>query len=359
MNGRGTLLMPREYLEIEDEELVEKIRRRQKVIGNRMILLAHHYQRDEIVEMADFVGDSFYLSKMASMQENAELIVFCGVHFMAESADILSSEGQTVLHPDLTAGCPMADMADIVEVEEAWDSLKQNGGGDFVPVTYMNSDAELKAFCGRLGGSVCTSSNASAIFDWIMDQGKRIFFFPDEHLGRNIAHQKGVGAGDVALWDAGKELGGNSQDTLRAARIVVWKGFCHVHTRFKPMHIEAAREKYPDATIVVHPECVFEVASAADAFGSTEYISRFVNEASPGSTILVGTEIHLVNRLAKNNPDKNILPLARSLCPNMYKVSLNDLLWTLDRPGEINIVSVPADVKRDARKALETMLRIT
>ncbi len=359
MKSKGTLLLPREYLAFEDDELVERIKKKRQDIGKKMILLAHHYQRNEIVDLADFIGDSFYLARTASLQEGIRYIVFCGVHFMAESADILSADDQTVLHPDLTAGCPMADMADITEVEEAWDALGAHGEKDFLPVTYMNSDAELKAFCGRWDGSVCTSSNASAIFDWILEQGKRIFFFPDEHLGRNISIDKGIPDEKIIVWDPKSDYGGHSPHAVREAKVIVWKGYCHVHTWFKPQHILDIRRKDPEAQIVVHPECISEVVVLADAFGSTEYIAGFVNEAPPGSTIYIGTEIHHVNRLARNNPDKKVFPVARSLCPNMYKVSLNDLLWTLDNLGEVNIVQVPEEVKKDARKALERMLAIT
>jgi quinolinate synthase len=358
MRSRGTLLLPREYLALEDEELVHRIGERRKEIGDRMVLLAHHYQQDAIVDLADFIGDSFYLARTASLQEGIRYIVFCGVHFMAESADILSADDQQVLHPDLTAGCPMADMADIEDVERAWDDLESSGELDFIPVTYMNSDAEVKAFCGRRGGTVCTSSNASAVFDWILDQGKRIFFLPDEHLGRNIAASKEIPEDRIAVWDP-KQLKGGLDDKATVATVIVWKGFCHVHTWFKPQHVHDTRRKAPEAKIIVHPECIREVVALSDAFGSTEYISRYVSEAPPGTTIFIGTEIHHVNRLARNNPDKKVLPLARSLCPNMYKVSLNDLLWTLDNLGEVNVVEVPTEVKKDARKALERMLEIT
>lgn len=358
MKTRGTLLLPREYLALEDEELIQRIAEKRKEIGDRMILLAHHYQQDAIVDLADFTGDSFYLARTASLQEGVRYIVFCGVHFMAESADILSADDQQVLHPDLTAGCPMADMADIEDVERAWGDLESSGGLDFIPVTYINSDAEVKAFCGRGGGTVCTSSNASAVFDWILDQGKRIFFLPDEHLGRNIAASKEIPEDQILVWDPKQERGGLG-DRATEATVIVWKGFCHVHTWFKPQHIHDARRKAPEAKIIVHPECVREVVALSDSFGSTEFISRYVREAPPGTTIFIGTEIHHVNRLARNNPDKKVLPLARSLCPNMYKISLNDLLWTLDNLGEVNVVEVPAKVKKDARKALERMLEIT
>jgi quinolinate synthase len=359
MRRKGTLLLPREYLEMEDAELLDRVREKRVEIGDRMTLLAHHYQRSEVVDMADFVGDSFYLARMASLQEGARYIVFCGVHFMAESADILSSDDQVVLHPDLTAGCPMAEMADISEIEEAWSVLGVSGERDYIPVTYMNSDAELKAFCGRWGGAVCTSSNASAIFDWVFEQGKRVFFFPDEHLGRNVATSKGIGPDEIVLWDRRKDLGGNSPQALRNARVVVWKGFCHVHTWFKPAHIAEVRRKDPEARIIVHPECTHDVVVAADANGSTRFIVDYVDDLPSGSTVYIGTEIHLVTRLARDYTDKRIFPLARSLCPNMYKVSINDLLWTLDNLGEINIVKVPPAVKKDALVALDRMLSIT
>jgi quinolinate synthase len=359
MKTKGTLLLPREYLSLEDEECIERIREKREEMGNRMVLLAHHYQRDEIVAFGDFIGDSFYLARMASRQADAKFIVFCGVHFMAESADILSSDDQVVVHPDLTAGCPMADMANISEVEEAWSAIGEVGRSNFIPVTYMNSDAELKAFCGKWGGTVCTSSNASAVFDWVIEQNKRVFFLPDEHLGRNTSHSKNIKDDEIIVWDPRKDLGGNSQEDIDEARVIVWKGYCHVHTWFKPQQILDARRRHPKAKIVVHPECVSDITSMADAAGSTEFIIKYVNDSPPGSTVYIGTEIHLVNRLARSSPGKRIFPLAQSLCPNMYKISLNDLLWTIDNLGEMNVVEVPPEVKKDARIALERMLDIT
>ena len=353
-------LMPDKYRGISDQELIERIKGRKAQLGNNLVILGHHYQREEIVQLADFRGDSLQLSRNAANQKEAQFIVFCGVHFMAESAAILSAPHQCVQLPDLNAGCPMADMADIFQVESAWDQLnKICGQENITPVTYVNSDAELKAFCGRNSGSVCTSSNTPAVFDWAFSNREKIFFFPDEHLGRNTSNKKGIPRDKIILWDPEEELGGNTKTQIKNAEVILWKGYCHVHTYFKPEHINAVREKYPAANIIVHPECVEEVVDMADYDGSTGFIVRFVEEAATNSTIVIGTEINLVSRLARENPDKKIFELARSLCPNMYKINLNNLLWTLDNLGEINVVTVPEGVKAEAEVALNKMLEIT
>lgn len=352
-------LLPDEYRGIPEGVLIEKIKEKKALLGRRLVFLAHHYQRMEIVELSDFRGDSFGLSKIASEQKESEFILFCGVHFMAESADILRQEDQIVLHPNTSAGCPLADTAEINDVLYAWKEItKICGKSTVVPVTYMNSRASLKAFCGRNGGTVCTSTNASRVFDWAFERGEKIFFFPDEHLGRNTTLKKGIQRDKIILWDPEKELGGNTQETIKNAKMILWKGFCHVHTRFKPEDIINARKKYQDAKIVVHPECKEEVVNLADANGSTEFIVKYTQSQPPGSTVLIGTEVNLVSRLAKENPDKTVLELKRSLCPNMFRISLNHVLWTLDNLGAVNVIRVQEDIKRDAKIALERMLEI-
>jgi len=352
-------LMPDTYRGMSEQELIKKIKDRKAQLGKNLVILGHHYQREEIVQRADFRGDSLQLSRSAASQKDAQFIVFCGVHFMAESAEILSSPHQQVQLPDLDAGCPMADMADIFQVEDAWRQLdKICGQGNITPVTYVNSDAELKAFCGRNEGSVCTSSNTPAVVDWAFSNREKIFFFPDEHLGRNTSKKKGIPKDKIILWDPDEDLGGNTEAQIKNADVILWKGYCHVHTYFKPEHVNSVREKYPETTIVVHPECVEEVVDMVDYNGSTGFIVRFVEEAPKGSTITIGTEINLVSRLARENPDKKIFELARSLCPNMYKINLNNLLWTLDNIGEVNVVTVPEQVKAEAEVALNRMLEI-
>ncbi|HIE28998.1 TPA: quinolinate synthase NadA [Candidatus Poribacteria bacterium] len=352
-------LMPDRYRQVSDHESIERIKARKLELGRRLVLLGHHYQRQEIVELSDFRGDSLGLSRDAAKQKDAEFIVFCGVHFMAESAEILSQPQQIVQLPDLTAGCPMADMADIFQVESAWREIdKVCGGENVTPITYVNSSAELKAFCGRNDGVVCTSSNAGSVFDWGFEKTDKLFFFPDEHLGRNTANKKGIQKDKVIVWNPEEEMGGNTRKQIRDADVILWKGYCHVHTFFKLVHVLEIREKYPEAIIIVHPECVEEVVDMADADGSTGFIVQFVQEAKSGSTIVIGTEINLVNRLAREHPDKKIFELARSLCPNMYKINLRNLLWTLDNIGEINIVTVPKQIKVEAKVALERMLEI-
>ena len=354
------LSMPDKYKQVSDQQLIERIKIKKAELGKRLVILGHHYQRREIVELSDFRGDSLGLSRDAAQQGDAEFIVFCGVHFMAEGAEILSQPGQIVQLPELSAGCPMADMADIFQVETAWCEIDKICDSENVtPITYVNSSAELKAFCGRNDGVVCTSSNAGSVFDWAFEKKDKLFFFPDEHLGRNTANQKGIQKDKVIVWNPEEEMGGNTKEQVREADVILWKGYCHVHTFFQPEHILAIREKYPEAIIIVHPECVEEVVDMADEDGSTGFIVKFVQEAEPGSIIAIGTEINLVSRLAMEHPDKRIFELARSLCPNMYKINLRNLLWTLDNIGKINIVTVTEQIKTEARVALERMLEIT
>lgn len=351
--------VPEEYASLPESEVVDRIQRRRLELGSRLVILAHHYQRKEVVALSDFKGDSYGLSKRAS-QQNCELIAFCGVHFMAESADVLTRDEQRVYLPNMAARCPMADMADAAEVEVAWESLESGlGPGQVLPVLYVNSVVELKAFCGRHGGSVCTSSNARAVMEWALNRCGRILFLPDEHLGRNTGKRLGIGKEETVVWDPGQPNGGVDPDLLRRARLILWKGYCHVHTWFSVEHIEAVRKAFPQVKVVVHPECTEEVVDAADAAGSTEFIVNYVQSAPAGSVIAVGTEINLVNRLALENPDKRVFELSRSLCPNMFRINLKNLLWTLETFDDSTLVRVDPALKPDARTALDRMLKIS
>ena len=344
-----------------DAELSRRIRARKAEWGDRLVILTHHYQRPSIVALGDLRGDSFALARGASEERAAEYVVFCGVHFMAESAVVLARPGQRVFHPNPAAGCPMADMVARPDAESAWGALEEAcGAGAFVPITYMNSPASVKAFCGEHGGAVCTSSNAPRAFAWALSQGERLLFMPDEHLGRNTAAAMGIPDEQLVLWDpaAPDRWGGLDPDALRRARIVLWKGYCHVHTWFEPAHVVAARDRFPGCRVVVHPECRREVVEAADGSGSTDYLVRYVEQAPAGSTVVVGTEVNLVTRLASEYPDKRIEVLARSLCPNMFRITPGHLLETLDRLGEIDEVVVPEVDRRGARLALERMLAL-
>lgn len=356
-------IMPDKYRGWPKDKLNEKIRAIKEQRGKELVILAHHYQRQDIVELGDLCGDSFGLSKAASELDEAKYIVFCGVNFMAESAAILAKEGQRVFHPDFEASCPMADMAEEFELNRAWEDIASvigAGESDIIPLTYMNSHGSLKAFCGARGGSVVTSSNAPNAFEWALGRAKRIFFFPDEHLGRNTAHKLGIDIDkEFFVWDPEKENGGLDPNQLEVSKVIAWKGFCHIHTWFTTEHIRDVREKHPDVKVVVHPECTREVVEAADADGSTEFIRRYVKEARRGSAIAIGTEINLVGRLARDNPDKKVIELSRSLCPNMYRVNLHNLLWTLEELPNVNEVIVEDRIKDDAALALKKMLEIT
>ncbi|MCG8633044.1 MAG: quinolinate synthase NadA, partial [Desulfobacterales bacterium] len=319
----------------------------------------HHYQRKDILDLGDHRGDSFALAQRAARDENAKYIVFCGVHFMAESAAILAKDNQTVQIPDLNAGCWMADMADAVLVERAWkEAVSVAGEERITPIAYMNSDAHIKAHCGHYQGTVCTSSNAPAAFEWAFKRREKIFFFPDEHLGRNTAMGMDIPGDEVLVWDPEKPLGGNTKAAVEKAKVLLWKGYCLVHTRFTADQIRNMRENFPEASIVVHPECTHEVVSLADACGSTSFIVRYVTDAPANSTIIIGTEINLIERLAAEHPDKKILPLHDSFCPNMYKINLKNLLHTLENIGRANIVTVDEGIKKDAFIALENMLNL-
>lgn len=343
----------------DDKQIVERIMAIREDLGEKLIILTHHYQRKEIVDLGDYRGDSFGLSQKAAADQNAHFIVFCGVHFMAESAAILAQPHQTVQIPAVEAGCWMADMVDNATVERAWEELTSITGNDsIVPIVYMNSDAVLKAFCGRKGGAVCTSSNAPAAFDWGFDRREKILFFPDQHLGRNTGNQMGIAPEEMIVWNPDEPLGGNTPESIRKARLILWDGYCLVHTRFLEEHMRSMKERFPKAKIVVHPECTQEVVGMADAVGSTSYIVNYVADAPEDSTVIVGTEVNLINRLALEYSDKTVLDLHYSLCPNMFKINLKNLLWTLENIGQVNVITVPEDIKADARLALDRMLAL-
>ena len=356
--------IPVKYLHLTAEELDSRIYQTREKLGDRVLILGHHYQREEVIKYADFQGDSYLLSKQAATQLEADYIIFCGVHFMAETARILCSPHQRVILPNITAGCSMADMAPTEDVLDAWDDLEELVGNDgVVPITYMNSTAEIKALCGRNGGIVCTSSNATRAFEWAFKQGGRVLFLPDQHLGRNTAVKLGVDPAEMLVWSPFKPLGGHTPEAIRAARVVLWQGHCSVHTRFTTRQIQAARQRYPDIKVVVHPECTMETVQAADMHGSTEFIRKVINESAPGSQWAVGTEISLVNRLAKNNPDKTIFCLDPIVCPcsTMYRIHPAYLSWVLDAlvAGEVvNEIRVEKETMKFAYKALERMLEV-
>jgi quinolinate synthase len=344
---------------MEDRDRIEKIQAIKQRLGRKLMILTHHYQRKEIVDLGHYRGDSFDLSQRAARDEEAQFIVFCGVHFMAESAAILAKPHQTVQIPDMNAGCWMSDMADAFIVERAWNEVAAIVGENHItPLVYMNSEAAIKAHCGRHNGAVCTSSNAARAFDWAFRQKEKIFFFPDEHLGRNTGNALGIPADQMRVYDPEKPLGGNSEDDIRKAKVFLFKGYCLVHTRFTPDDIRAMRKKYPEAKIVVHPECTEEVVKASDAVGSTSFIVKYAADAPKGSTVIIGTEINLVKRLALGYPDKKILALKDSFCPNMFKINLENLLACLENIGKTNIVNIDKDVKKDALIALENMLNL-
>jgi len=363
--------LPREYRHASRAELDRRIRQAKQALGDRLVILGHFYQRDEVIEYADFVGDSFQLAQAAKSKSEAEAIVFCGVHFMAETADILSRSDQAVILPNLAAGCSMADMADLDSVTDCWEELEgllgaaqdANGRVPVIPVTYMNSSAALKAFCGDHGGIVCTSSNAAEILRWGFEHGQRVLFFPDQHLGRNTGNAMGIPLDRMVLWDPNKPLGGNDAHTLGDSRIVLWHGFCSVHMRFSVEQIAMARRRHPGVRVIVHPECSMPVVDAADESGSTDYICRAIEAAAPGSTFAVGTEINLVQRLASEHPEHNIFCLDSIVCPcsTMYRIHPAYLCWVLEaleRGERINRITVPDAVARCARVALERMLAI-
>ena len=357
--------LPERYLGLSDDEMDRRIAAAREKLGRHLLILGHHYQRDEVIKFADYTGDSFKLARHVSQHPAAEFIVFCGVHFMAESADVLTADHQQVILPDLAAGCSMADMAGPDQLEMCWGDLEQMGIGGVVPVTYINSAASIKAFCGEHGGVVCTSSNAAATLQWAWKRGERILFMPDQHLGRNTAYKLGVPLDRMVVWDPNEIWGGVEPEAVKRARMILWKGHCSVHARFTVRQIENVRVQHPGVRVIVHPEVPWEVVQAADDSGSTEYIIKTVKESPAGSTWAVGTEVHLVNRLAREvQPDRTVISLDQfgCLCSTMFRVSPNHLLWILEGlvDGEVhNRIVVPDNQKHWTRVALDRMLSIS
>ncbi|MEI8282979.1 MAG: quinolinate synthase NadA [Armatimonadota bacterium] len=357
--------LPAEYVNLTQEDIDSRTLAARKALGRRLVILGHHYQRDEIIAHADFRGDSYKLAKDAAAVPDAEFIVFCGVHFMAESADILTGPGQKVILPNLAAGCSMADMANLFQVRSAWKQIHEViGDSTLVPVTYINSAANLKAFVGEHGGTVCTSTNAPTAVAWALEQGDKVFFFPDQHLGRNTGAKLGYDPEtEMVVWDPFKPLGGNTPESIQAAKFILWKGHCSVHKRFTIEQIEKARADYPGIQVLVHPECELEVVNAADLNGSTEFILKAVTNSPAGSKWAIGTEINLVSRLAKEQPDKTIICLDPEICPcsTMYRIHPSFLLWTLENLVAGNVVNqivVPEKIRADALVALQRMLTV-
>jgi quinolinate synthase len=362
--------LPAEYTDASPDELADRIGAAKAALGPRVFLLGHHYQRDEIMRWADARGDSFRLSVLAQQQPEAEFIVFCGVHFMAESADILTGDHQQVVLPDLNAGCSMADMADLDTVEDAWDEIAGvTDIDDVLPITYMNSSAALKAFVGEHGGAVCTSSNARAVLDWALQdpagpRARQVLFFPDQHLGRNTGYAMGHPEADMRVWNPRRDLGGLTEADVKDATFLLWQGHCSVHQRFQPSHVESFRAEHPDGIVVTHPECSHEVCALADQVGSTDFIIKAVQAAPPGAVVGVGTEIHLVNRLDEETPDKTVVSLDPLVCPcsTMFRIDAPHLAWCLEelvRGNVVNRITVDEHTAANARVALERMLAIT
>lgn len=368
------------YQNLSDAELRLRIASAKEALGKRLVILGHHYQQDDVVAFADFVGDSFELSRRASEQSDAEFVIFCGVHFMAESADILTEPRVRVILPDLGAGCSMADMASLDQTLDAWAQLKEIcPESPIVPITYMNSSAAIKAFVGEHGGAVCTSSNCQTILAWALRGGAldlgdkatkrdvssetKILFFPDQHLGRNTAHAMGFSLDQMIVWDPTRDLGGNTPDQVRHARFILWKGHCSVHALFRPEHIDQARQTIPGVKVIVHPECKFEVVQKADLIGSTAYIVDQIRKAPPGSKWAVGTEMHLVNRLRHQHPDQHIVVLSdcQCMCTTMYRIDLPHLCWAIEELVQGNVVNeirVDDHTRHHSLIALDRMLNI-
>jgi quinolinate synthase len=357
------------YLVLPDKTMDARIAAAKRALGDRVVVLGHHYQRDEVIRFADFRGDSYKLAQEAA-RTSAEYIVFCGVHFMAESADVLAQTGQQVILPDLNAGCSMADMAEIGQVEACWKQLVKLGltdqqGHGLTPLTYMNSTAAIKAFCGERGGLVCTSSNAPSAFKWALERNEKILFLPDQHLGRNTAFSMGIPLDECVVWDPFMVMGGATAERLRKARIILWKGHCSVHQRFLPEHADAVRSRHPGIQVIVHPECRWEVCQKADGIGSTERLIKFIDDAPSGTSFAVGTEIHLVNRMGKEfaKDNKMVVSLDDSgcLCTTMFRISPQHLCWALENLVEGNVVNrikVHEEVKHWSKVALDRMLEI-
>jgi quinolinate synthase len=360
-----TVLSPvlENYVDLSELELHDRIALAKEALGRRLVILGHHYQRDEVIKFADYTGDSLKLSQQAASRKEAEYIVFCGVHFMAESADILGSEGQAVILPDMHAGCSMADMADLDQVEVCWEELARSTPAKIVPITYINSTAAIKAFVGRHGGAVCTSSNARKLMEWALARGEKGLFLPDEHLGRNTAYGLGIPLERMEVWDPHQESGGLNPERISKVRVILWKGHCSVHQRFLPQHVEKIRREIPGVRVIAHPECSWEVCQLADEVGSTEFIIKRIKESPAGSPWAVATEIHLVERLARQNPDRTIVSLddCGCLCSTMYRISPQHLCWVLENLVAGNVVGqvqVEEETRRWARVALDRMLDI-
>ena len=356
--------LPEKYLGLSDAEMDARIAAARKTLGDRLVILGHHYQRDEVIKFADYTGDSFRLARQIAARPQADYIVFCGVHFMAESADVLAASHQQVILPDLAAGCSMADMVNPDQLQNCWEELTQMGFTGVVPVTYINSAASIKSFVGERGGTVCTSSNAGATLRWAFERGDKVLFLPDQHLGRNTAYKMGIPLDQMVVWDPDEIFGGLEPAQVAAAKMILWKGHCSVHTRFSAQQIAAVRQQHPGIRVIVHPEVPWEVVQAADDSGSTEYIIKTITASPVGSVWAVGTEIHLVNRLATQlAPDRTVISLDRfgCLCSTMFRVSPNHLLWILEElvEGRVhNRIVVPDDQKYWTRVALDRMLSI-
>ena len=356
--------LPISYMRTSPDDLEKNIREARAALGSKVVILGHHYQRDEVIQFADMRGDSFKLSQFAAEQNEAEFIIFCGVHFMAETADILSTSEQKVILPNLTAGCSMADMAQTDDVLDCWDDLTDiMGSNQIVPITYMNSTADIKSLCGENDGIVCTSSNAAATFEWAYAKGEKVLFLPDQHLGRNTGLKMGIRLDEMIVWNPFKPLGGNSEEEIEKSKLILWQGHCSVHTRFTVEQIAQARTAHPDIHVVVHPECTNEVVTAADSNGSTEYIKELISEAPAGTSWAVGTEISLVNRIAAENPDKTVFCLDTVVCPcsTMYRIHPAYVSWVLDGLLEgqvVNQITVDDKTRKFSRIALERMLSV-
>ena len=360
--------LPLIYQQLSDPELRLRIAMARETLGSRLVILGHHYQQYAVVEFADFTGDSFELSRRAAEQKGIDYVVFCGVHFMAESADILTNERVSVILPDLGAGCSMADMANLDQTLDAWEQLETACPGQrIVPITYMNSSAAIKSFVGEHGGAVCTSSNCQAVLEWALRSGEggktKILFFPDQHLGRNTAYAMGYPLDRMALWDPNRDMGGNDPVKLRDADFVLWKGHCSVHQLFRPEHVDQVRAKYPQMKVMVHPECRWEVVQKADFSGSTAAIVKRIEAAPPGSQWAIGTEVHLISRLARAHPEQKIIVLSdcQCLCTTMYRIDLPHLCWVLENLVEgtvVNQIKVDSNTRKWATVALERMLAI-
>ncbi|OYD06202.1 quinolinate synthase NadA [Paludifilum halophilum] len=359
----GNPQLPEVYRNLSDREYDERILKAKEQLGHDLVIMGHHYQRDDVIRFADFTGDSLELARIAEKQRDAKAIVFCGVHFMAESADILTEDDQVVILPDMKAGCSMADMADIDDLEEAWEVIQEELGDTVIPVTYVNSTAAIKSFVGRHGGTTCTSTNARKVLEWAFSQKKRVLFLPDQHLGRNTAYAMGIPLEQMAVWNqvdgSWEEVNGPMEDL----RVLLWKGHCSVHTKFTVDQIRRVRERDPETKVIVHPECTFDVVQASDCNGSTSYIIKTIGNAPAGSKWAVGTEVNLVQRLAQNHPEQNIQLLSQTMCPclTMNRIDRPHLLWTLESlvEGEVvNQVAVDPDTTRWSKAALDRMLTL-